>query len=895
MAVSGAYARYAEQDEPGLYLVYPPDDRVTCTCDVFVIHGLHGGATKTWKHPDSGTIWFRDMLPGLIRSEGQGANARIWTYGYPANVAFQTSSIYDFAQTLLNRVKDVRKDNNALIEAKIHPRFSSISTATAGIVFMGTPHHGSGMADLGTIVSMVVSSAVPGSRIFNRDILRDLKKNNNTLFGISSQFSNICSGMTIHSFHETMPLGPTIIVDKTSAIMHLENEQKRDGLDQNWLSVGSSVVELVSLSAPTRSRDNPNVRRQAAAQPAWVQRQTPAYYPVPPAGTYPRAAQPNPGPSYATQNIPRRVPVPTTSIYTSPPAQRSATPTYAPPQLPPGWVAQWDVETGKYFFVERATGVVEWEPPQPRQPQYAAPSQRNDRLHVPSSSHHRSASADATPSRPAYPSLNRAHSREDFGASYRSQPATSAQAYQAYQPQTSSRPPPQSSVSAAPTIPPKQPHVQVPEDDESSNRESATCDGCMHGIKCSEPRVQCTVCYDYDLCIKCFQAGKETKTHKNTHKLSHILNTALIQTDDLIPVKDIVNPEFSADKTRTNWSISDIKDENTGEMKSYRFIHMYDNDSHARFLTSARPGHYAVSVVLLVKVAADINAAGLKQLQEAGAGSLRVSLGTVKVKKDFFGAALANEDTFNSTALTKESLPHRLLNHYWWDVVQIVVDAPYLHVQSDALLNIEGDESGSLTDLGLLLQWSGCHAFASSNDPVVSISVEHIRMDNLLDYNEPHIRAPAPAPPKPAPAPTPAPAQAEAEVEEEPTEEEFKNILLGILREAATAQERAALQARLEQQYREEEAAKRELVARLFIQALGEVAEEQERQERERQQRIAAQLLFQQQQREQRERQAQAQAAAREQARQQAQIEAAVQEVFVEAYLEQYMKNLGLR
>ncbi|KAB5575996.1 Alpha/Beta hydrolase protein [Coniochaeta sp. 2T2.1] len=287
MAVTGAYARYAEQDQPGLYLVYPQDERVTCTCDVFVIHGLHGGATKTWKHPESGNIWFRDMLPGLIRSEAHGASARIWTYGYPANVAFQTSSIYDFAQALLNRVKDVRKDNNqdrkivwichslgglvlkqALIEAKIHPRFSSISAATAGIVFMGTPHHGSGMADLGTIVSMVVASAVPGSRIFNRDILKDLKKNNNTLFGISSQFSNICSGMTIHSFHETIPLGPTIIVDKTSAIMHLENEQKRyglyanhremcrfrDGLDQNWLSVGSSVVELVSLSAPARAR-----------------------------------------------------------------------------------------------------------------------------------------------------------------------------------------------------------------------------------------------------------------------------------------------------------------------------------------------------------------------------------------------------------------------------------------------------------------------------------------------------------------------------------------------------------------------------------------------------------------------------------------------------------------
>ncbi len=54
-------------------------------------------------------MWFRDLLPALIRHEAQGANARIWTYGYPANFAFQTQTIYDFAQALLNRVKDVRK------------------------------------------------------------------------------------------------------------------------------------------------------------------------------------------------------------------------------------------------------------------------------------------------------------------------------------------------------------------------------------------------------------------------------------------------------------------------------------------------------------------------------------------------------------------------------------------------------------------------------------------------------------------------------------------------------------------------------------------------------------------------------------------------------------------
>jgi hypothetical protein len=98
-----------------------------------------------------------------------------------------------------------------LIEAKINPRFVSISANTAGIIFLGTPHRGSDVANLGTVVATIVSSALPGIRIFNREVLRDLKSNNHTLFGISSQFSNICSTMTIHSFHETMPMGTTIV------------------------------------------------------------------------------------------------------------------------------------------------------------------------------------------------------------------------------------------------------------------------------------------------------------------------------------------------------------------------------------------------------------------------------------------------------------------------------------------------------------------------------------------------------------------------------------------------------------------------------------------------------------------------------------------------------------
>jgi hypothetical protein len=98
----------------------------------------------------------------------------------------------------------------ALIEAKLHAPFYSIRERTTGILFLGVPHQGSGMANLGSIVANVVNSAMPPGlgRILNRDILRDLKRNNNVLFGISSQFSNICAGIRIHSFYEIMPLTP---------------------------------------------------------------------------------------------------------------------------------------------------------------------------------------------------------------------------------------------------------------------------------------------------------------------------------------------------------------------------------------------------------------------------------------------------------------------------------------------------------------------------------------------------------------------------------------------------------------------------------------------------------------------------------------------------------------
>jgi hypothetical protein len=62
-------------------------------------------------HPDSGKIWFKDLLPDYIVDQREGTNARIWTFGYDANYAFTAAqgTIYDFAKQLLNRVQYARE------------------------------------------------------------------------------------------------------------------------------------------------------------------------------------------------------------------------------------------------------------------------------------------------------------------------------------------------------------------------------------------------------------------------------------------------------------------------------------------------------------------------------------------------------------------------------------------------------------------------------------------------------------------------------------------------------------------------------------------------------------------------------------------------------------------
>jgi hypothetical protein len=73
--------------------------------DIIAVHGLNGDAYTTWTHAN-GTLWIRDLLPKFL------PGCRVYTYGYPSQVAFSTSfaEVQEYSRRLLSSIRDVRED-----------------------------------------------------------------------------------------------------------------------------------------------------------------------------------------------------------------------------------------------------------------------------------------------------------------------------------------------------------------------------------------------------------------------------------------------------------------------------------------------------------------------------------------------------------------------------------------------------------------------------------------------------------------------------------------------------------------------------------------------------------------------------------------------------------------
>lgn len=154
-------------------------------------------------------------------------------------------TIDDFSLDLLSRLSLMRQElaekkrpvifichslgglvfKQALISAKLQGNnYRNILESIHGVVFMGTPHRGSRSASHARLLSKIINAATLGRGV-RSELLEFLKISSRSLEQISRQSVQILNPLSIVSFYEQKPLGPSLIVEPFSAILGLPNER----------------------------------------------------------------------------------------------------------------------------------------------------------------------------------------------------------------------------------------------------------------------------------------------------------------------------------------------------------------------------------------------------------------------------------------------------------------------------------------------------------------------------------------------------------------------------------------------------------------------------------------------------------------------------------------------
>ncbi|KAK1460891.1 hypothetical protein CMEL01_15188 [Colletotrichum melonis] len=253
MASRGAYELTTSSSSPiGMSVLHDPSEG-NAAVDIVFIHGLKGHREKTWTSDKASEPWPKALLPSEI------PDARVLAYGYDADVAKATemvsvSRIRDHAATFLKRLTNFRDRTDssarpiifvchslgglvcqavrvtqvftvmkALARAHTREHLKEVLEATRGILFLGTPHHGSALA----VWAERLGKSVGVLKQTNTEILGVLRPESEVLAEIQDNFHNITQSQTkagvgtiqITCFYEELPLpGIGLVVPQHSAI-----------------------------------------------------------------------------------------------------------------------------------------------------------------------------------------------------------------------------------------------------------------------------------------------------------------------------------------------------------------------------------------------------------------------------------------------------------------------------------------------------------------------------------------------------------------------------------------------------------------------------------------------------------------------------------------------------
>jgi len=232
---SGNDDLYSTDGPIGMKLVADPPD---AEIDIVFVHGLTGNRDTTWTH-SNGICWISDLLPQDL------PNARIMSFGYDADVVrFWTiagsNRLHDHGKSLAYAVLDIHSEveqcpilfvshslgglvcEAALVLSDKREELSSVLRSTMGIVFLGTPHGGSDLANWGTTVARYVSIF----RGTNTGILKNLQPGSADLQQVEDDFQYLQHrkdiNLKIFCFYEELKMTDTVgkIVEDRSAIIH---------------------------------------------------------------------------------------------------------------------------------------------------------------------------------------------------------------------------------------------------------------------------------------------------------------------------------------------------------------------------------------------------------------------------------------------------------------------------------------------------------------------------------------------------------------------------------------------------------------------------------------------------------------------------------------------------
>ncbi|KAH7344301.1 hypothetical protein BKA66DRAFT_24702 [Pyrenochaeta sp. MPI-SDFR-AT-0127] len=235
----------------GIKKWYSPQDGQEILADIVAVHGLAANPYWTWvgkpkkttgrraprmsadqEDPQS-VIWLQELLPHRL------PNCRILTFGYRSDYLIKAPKrdIANCAQELLVALLNNRTGpcagrpliflghsfggvviKEALVKATLAARaFGDIKRSTQGVVFLGTPHHGSSAAAYGEMLVAAAQAIGTGS---NRELLRSLRKMSPELMKLASNFNDIFEDFEVFCFYEGLPTKlSSVIVTKDSAVI----------------------------------------------------------------------------------------------------------------------------------------------------------------------------------------------------------------------------------------------------------------------------------------------------------------------------------------------------------------------------------------------------------------------------------------------------------------------------------------------------------------------------------------------------------------------------------------------------------------------------------------------------------------------------------------------------